>query len=674
MWSALAQKRKGSPQRASYAQNVRFSPGIVKSRPGLTVKSQNVTSGNAGLCNWAAPNGHTFLLYFTQMFNSGLSGGCICFADLSSLPDLVTIQAGVANLAALSSYNRALSGPTGQLLNTVELSCAESNNLLYITGYDPAGRGTIPCYVWDGGGRFRTAFFQPPAGTAIGSAAAAGPGYCSAGTHQFGVVYQDATGFLSRPLSLGSITLSSPSKIAFSVTLPGISFGEAYGNASLYLLMTRADNPAAWYFIPTDPSVGAVGEFTVSGDPARNGTVYNFVANVSDGDMAASLEPANTQWLVLAQDQSGAVPFYPSFVVPYGTRLCYGVGSSLYVSDRSDPQHLTGDQHVVTNPGQRPISYAFPLPGSPDLFLVGDNWTARTTDNGDVPATWAVPVMISDTLGAPFPNCVCFRTGGNYAWVVNSSGVYRFDGAYAERPITYLVSDQWARVNWSAAFAIKVVDDFANLRLYVLVPIDGAYSANAIFCIDYQEGTDYQQVDISLDVPASDPTGNALASFAIVREQAAGLLRPVAGQTALWFSQSNGPLLRFDENATADTFWANGPSQPIHSIWESGLVRGVADFTSRMIRVGALDVWARGSGNLVTTVYGPGGTQSVAPALLTNAGVPATLNPVPGTMYQEKFDLSKIENYTVRFETNGPADWFELSGFTAYAKPDLYNR
>jgi hypothetical protein len=40
-------------------------------------------------------------------------------------------------------------------------------------------------------------------------------------------------------------------------------------------------------------------------------------------------------------------------------------------------------------------------------------------------------------------------------------------------------------------------------------------------------------------------------------------------------------------------------------------------------------------------------------------------------MYQHKFDFSKIENYSIRFAVN---TWFELSGFTVYSRPDLYNR
>lgn len=123
-----------------------------------------------------------------------------------------------------------------------------------------------------------------------------------------------------------------------------------------------------------------------------------------------------------------------------------------------------------------------------------------------------------------------------------------------------------------------------------------------------------------------------------------------------------------------DLTTANDEGEPIELIWESGLVRGVNDFAARMIRVGNLDVWVRGNGNLQTTVFGPDKRASVTPQLLSASGLPATLSANPGTMYQEKFDLAHVENWTVRFSTNAVGEWFELSEFIGYSKPDLFNR
>lgn len=142
-----------------------------------------------------------------------------------------------------------------------------------------------------------------------------------------------------------------------------------------------------------------------------------------------------------------------------------------------------------------------------------------------------------------------------------------------------------------------------------------------------------------------------------------------ANVSNLWIGPSAAGSL-----AHLDPTTHNDQGAAIDSFWESGLVRGVSDFASRLIRVGALDLWIRGNGTLITTVFGPDKTQSVSPQLLTASGVPATLSPAPGTMYQEKFDLAHVENYTVRVETNAVDAWWELSELIGYAKQDLFNR
>lgn len=114
--------------------------------------------------------------------------------------------------------------------------------------------------------------------------------------------------------------------------------------------------------------------------------------------------------------------------------------------------------------------------------------------------------------------------------------------------------------------------------------------------------------------------------------------------------------------------------RPMHNIWESGLARG-SELSATMIRLAAFDIWARGAGPLVNTVYGPDKVLSQTPQLLLASGVPATvLTPNPGIMYALKLDFRQIENFSIRFETNTIDAWLELSGFRTYIKSDLYNR
>jgi hypothetical protein len=628
MWSAVAQKRKGNPERASFMQNGRINPGVAASRAGtsaVTAAAGMVT----GIFNWITPG----------------SVNLVLFLDAGSLKSL--IQGGaVTTLLATPPATRAP-------------SFADLDIWTYIAGYDALGNGTMQVEIYDGATLDKA--FRAPVTLTAATAVDGGPGQCTAGTHYIGFIYQNRSGFAGKPSSsIGGAPISVSitaglRKINISVTLPALADGG--GNAALFLIMTRTDTPNTWYFMPTDPQTGGVGDQPV---PLNAAVTLNFVANLSDEDMAQSLagDTANENFLLLTQDGAGNGPFNPSFVVAYGQRMCYGVGPLLYVSDINNPQHLTADQHVVTPPNKRNLGFAFPLPGSTDLYLTGDRWTSRITDNSDVPATWAQPFKVSDSLGAPFPACVCYRTGGNYAWIVTEAGVYYFDGTYGEKPITYLVSDLWKRVNWPLAYAIEIADDVNGLKLYVAVPMDGNSEPNAMFCIDYQNGMTFDEVDISLDLF----TPTFFSSIGIVKELA-------TGQSNLWI----GPSLA-GNIAHLDATTHNDQGAAIDSFWESGLVRGKNEWNSRMIRVGNLDIWIRGLGTLLLTLFGPDKVQSVTAQLMGNSGVPMALTPAPGTMGQAKFDLSKVENYTVRVETNAVDSWWELSGFTGYSKADLFNR
>jgi hypothetical protein len=133
--------------------------------------------------------------------------------------------------------------------------------------------------------------------------------------------------------------------------------------------------------------------------------------------------------------------------------------------------------------------------------------------------------------------------------------------------------------------------------------------------------------------------------------------------------QSGGSFVHFDPDVE------NDQGNPVDNFWESGLVRGSGEMNSSMVRFGVADVWIRGQGPILVTVYGPDKKAVLQTPLRNVNGQPVTeLDPTPGIMYALKFDLPKVENATFRFETDATDAWFEMSGFRAYFRPDLYNR
>lgn len=467
------------------------------------------------------------------------------------------------------------------------------------------------------------------------------------------------SGVLTVPLQ---ITLAEDARIDISVTLPALSDGGPDANggvqSTLFLIMTPADNPAAWYFIPDVPLVAQVGERPV---PFNTPITLTFSANVSDEDIQANYDSALPNFLFLAQAADGTGPFDPAFVSVYGHRMVYGAGTIAYASDLNNPQQITADLNQIIMPNQRRIAYAFQLPNSTDLYLTGDRWTARVTDNSDSPSTWAQPISISKTLGAPLPNCVCYATGSNNAWIVTEAGVYYFDGTYADRPITYLINDIWRGVNWDAADLIEITDDVADLKLYVSIPFGGGQTTpNQILVFDYQNGKEFDRVDISIDFFTAKAT---IGSIATVKDP---LLQ---GRSNVWVGPSGaGSVVRYD------TSTHNDEGVAINSFWISGLFLGNNEMTSQMLRLGSADIWVRGSGTLGIDWRGPDNVQIVSSDLLTDQGVVSALSATPGLIYQTKLDFPHIENFTFGPGTNAVNAWFSLSGIRAYWKDDLYNR
>lgn len=717
-WSVLSEKGKGNPSRASVAQNMRFAPRVVRTRPGLAAV-YSVTGVVKGMYNWLAPNGANWVSYREDTA-------------------IKAFLQGSGPVTLLSSIGA-----------TYRPSFAEVDVWEYFCGYTTAGIGTIPASIFDGTNVDEA--FAPPIRFVSGAATLLSDGFCSIGNHYIGFVYQNRSGFLGRPTTnvayaitatdngtpdvltipgntiqdgsvveiggaLGDtaingarivtdigvggagtfhikdtggvyvdgngvyagggvlvdpftieVTTTANAKIQVTVTVPARLDGGANpagGQATLFMIATPTDNPGAWFFVP--PPVGAESTINELPVPYNSQVTLTFILDCDDATLRQS-DSAQNQFLVFSQETDGTPPFIPNFVVAYGQRMCYGGGTTLYASDIAAPQQIAPDRNAVTMPNQRFIGAAFPLPGGTDLFLGGKKWTARVTDNSDIPATWSEPVGVSDAIGPELPNLVQAQTAGGYAWIAAEPGLYLFNGRYQERPMTFLVSDVWKRVNWKAAYAIEIADDVKNLKVYVAVPLDGATEPNACIVIDYQncaDGPVYDQVDVSVDTY----TPQIFGSIAVVLQADTGLSNIWLGPAAA------GDVQKFFEPYLND---ANN-TVPIHWFWESGLCRLPEEVETAMIRVGQMMVWARGNTrqptDLITTIYGPDRKRFVQPVFCINQGIPANLTDQPGSWYMTNSDLNRVNNFTVRFEGNSADTWMELSSFSPYYKRSSSNR
>lgn len=640
MWSNVAQVKRGNPARATSALNIRISPGAAVSREGTTA-ILSVGAKVTGMWNWLAPS-------------------------LTS-QNLVLYQEGLDIKRYRLSDGEVDPLLTGLPSQTRAPSFADIDIWAYFCAYDLSGTGTIQAHVHNG--LFDGAFpevdiaFRGPIVATGATASDGGTGQCTAGTHLLGFVYTNRDGFTGKPSPVSaevfaptSVTLNAGLRtINYSFTMPALQDAGNGGaiDAIVQPIMTRADNPDKWYFVPAGG-----GFFTP--DPAvvphNFSTVINFTISISDEDLAQSANSAEEQFNLLTATSSGVGPFNPNWLAAYGKRMVYGGGTKAYVSDIDDPQHITEDFHAITLPSQKQIGFGFAL--GTNFYLTGERWTGRTTDNGDLPSTWVQPVQISDAIGAPFPGCVEPKTAGQYVWVASEAGLYVFNGAYPNHPITFLCQNIWERVNWTAAYAIKIADDVTALRCYVAVPLDGSTECTHTIVVDYTNGLTFDSCDITLD----NYTPVTFSSVAVVQNYS-------QKKAQVWYGPSSAGNITF-----LDGLSRTDQGSTIFPSWESGYIRQAGELESSTIRLGNAIYWIRGNGTLVNEWKGLDGTPTIVPIITGNGSVITALSTSPGIELQAKGDLCPVENCTIRFAASTVGSWFSLSGFTAYFRRSLYSR
>ncbi len=636
-WPDTARIRKGNPSRGFVSQNMRFTNGEALSREGT---SAIFTSAGkvSGIYQWLAP----YSIYTTTAQN------LVMYQDSSAIKRRRLSDS--STLTLLSSLN-SMRAP----------SFADLGPRVYFCGWNTAGDGTIQCRIHDGvitsGTPNVDVAFRGPLTVTAMTATDSGAGQCTKGTHRVAFVYQSRSGFSGQPSPVSSgvfapasVTLNAGLRtISLSITLDTPS--DAGLGSSVYPIMTRADNPDKWFFVPAtffspDPTT-----FPIS----SSGWTQVITISISDEDLANSANPADENFNLLVAGASSG-PFNPNWVAAYGKRMMYGAGTDVYGSAIGDPQSITQEFSTLQLPSQRQVAIGFQL-GS-DFFLTGDKWTGRTRDSGDVPQTWEQPANISNELGAPFANCVgTFGDGQSKRWIATEAGLYLFDGAYPAHPITYYWTNYWKRINWAAAYAIQIDNDATSLRCYVAIPLDAATEPSHMLTIDYTNGDRYDSCDISID---NFPAG--FSSIRMIKEFA-------TARSVLWIGPSSAASVVHLDGTTH-----NDVGAAINPIYETSYLRQ-GELASNTVRVGNADIWIRGNGALAHTWKGLDGTPTVTPVLMGDGSVVVTsLAAAPGIQYLAKGDLSPVENFSMRFEMNEVDGYFHLSGLKAYMRPSLYNR
>lgn len=309
------------------------------------------------------------------------------------------------------------------------------------------------------------------------------------GLHFYAIIFEDRTGFQSRPSPVISATGFPPSyptintatanqQVTISVS-PATTWPTDLVRA--YLVMTTVTNQSRFLYVPIPPA-------TV---PAGTSTLFTFVVNTPDSILAEQSDIGDQESLMV-YDNVGQPPFRPNYVFSAGSRMGYLADEGLLVSDPEMPQRLVPDLNVRTLPQQRRGVAAKYLQGT--IYVFGLDWTYAITDNGDTPNLWPPWRSIDEKIGTSHPYGLSVDDTG-FGFVAHRSGLYAFSGGqYSRLPISYFQQPLWDRIDWTALnFSIAI--DASNFQVQVFCQLVGGDPT--VMMWDYSEGVGPTQAKFS---------------------------------------------------------------------------------------------------------------------------------------------------------------------------------
>jgi len=422
----------------------------------------------------------------------------------------------------------------------------------------------------------------------------------------------------------------------------------------VHVAMTPVSNPNLYIFVP-----GAYADVT-----GGAGESHDITFDISDDELLElqGYNDATEHQLYMAQTAGGTGPFNPSSMFAHGDRMVYITtiddlaGNSYgaaFVSNRNAFQRLTLENHLIQLPGQLNITTGMSLQGG--LYLLNDNQTFVTADNGADPVQWPTPRLIDGRRGTKAPRGVTVAPSKNYGWVADEAGLFCFvGGAYSDLPISYYQESWWKRINWAYAYQVQVVDDAPNHRVCVLVPLDSATTPSHLLTWDYSVGKTAQKAKFSAWYFAGYDPG----AIAVVQNDLSGAAVSSAGKKELWLGPSDTDAILRKMQTDETNPYRDNANEIIDFTYETALLperRGKR--TQVLAHHGAL--WRiTGSGSLAMTIQNQDATETA-----TIEG--ETLSASPGKeIWKPTYLLGEQANYLL--ELGSLDEWVRISAMSHY--------
>lgn len=368
--------------------------------------------------------------------------------------------------------------PILSLSDMTGFACLTFYNRLYISPHN--GNKGLPgdfLYVYQGSGSARKAAgVKPSGGFNVGNSVTAGN--VEEGLHILAVVYETDSGFVTPPgpTAFPTITADGTHKL----DIANIPVGPT-GTSKRRLLASRAiqdyngDQDGYELFFVPDGTI-------------NDNTTTILTINFYDAELQISAD--------YLFDQLDEIPA-GVFLCSYAGKLIIGGEdqnpSMARVSKNNEPEsinELAG--FIICDPFETEgLKSAVEFRNNLYLMKGNPGHTYTTKDNGYDASTWYCPAT-DNNVGADVNGIaqILDNRGANskYFLVADTSGIFLYDGAYGDNPITWKIDNIWERINKAVINTLKIIVDPKAFLIYVIIPLDSATSPNYILVGDYSNG------------------------------------------------------------------------------------------------------------------------------------------------------------------------------------------
>jgi len=305
---------------------------------------------------------------------------------------------------------------------------------------------------------------------------------------------------------------------------------------------------------------------------------------------------------------------------------------------------ISGLMEVAENNGQG-IRAAFTLRNY--LYFVKERSLFVTTNDGvNEPDLWSIE-EVSNKVGTPSAHGV--GIGEEWAVIAGRAGLYLFDGGNPVK-LSQEIQPTWDAINWQFGSRLWVQVDTEHKRILVGVPMGSATQPSQVLVLDYTEGFS-DPLATMLTAPGH---GRKWTQWAIAANSCALIERPNGtDQIFLGNNSGSGKIL----GLTPGTFTDDGAA--INSYYTTAFLSRLPLSGRNLVGYATANI--QGSGTLQISALLPGNvTQPIGTWSLAS----------PASEHMEIFTNILGERIAYQLSTTSATDWFSVTKYTLWAKPD----